>query len=288
MKDSAIFSNLIGYKKLFHKIAPGKKVTINFADARIVDHSFMEALHHFEDEYHHTGGHVAVLGFDNFKAFSNHPLAMRKFDPGAQAKFEIKLSPRQMDLRSFSAENEYSFFPQKIRSALKYKDFPIQRGAKILYEENILEKYLEHGRISVSDVNLTEGASLSATGEMQITLVQITEIDVPIPDFALEPEGLHTKFSEMGGTKDIDFKDHPGFSKKYFLRGQQEEKIREFFTEPILQFLENREDIHIECHKNKLLFYKKRDLLDTAEILYTEKFAEDFLDVITQHSAQPA
>ena len=96
---------------------------------------------------------------------------MRKFDPGAQAKFEIKLSPRQMDLRSFSSENEYSFFPQKIRSALKYKDFPIQRGTKILYEENILEKYLEHGRISVSDVNLTEGASLSATGEMQITLV---------------------------------------------------------------------------------------------------------------------
>lgn len=287
VKDSAIFSNLIGYKKLFNKIKPGKKVTLNFSDAVIVDHSFMEALHHFEDEYHHEGGAVAIQGFDNFKAFSNHPLATRKFDPEAQTKFEIKLNPRQMGLRSFAAENEYSFFPQKIRSARKYKDFPVQRGLKIQYEENILEKYLEQGRISVSDVSLTEGA-LSATNDISITLVLITEIDTLLPDFALEPEGLLTRFSELGGSKDIDFSDHPVFSKKYYLRGDQEDKIREFFTEGALQFLESHEEIHIECHKSKLLFYKKRDLLDTAEILETEKFAEDFLVVISHQAAQRA
>jgi MFS superfamily sulfate permease-like transporter len=285
VKDSAIFSNLIGYKKLFARLSPGKKVTINFADARIVDHSFMEALHHFEEEYQHAGGAVSVQGFDNFKAFSNHPFAMRKFDPDARTKFEIKLSPRQMDLREFSTANDYSFYPQKVKVGMKYKNFPIQRGLKILFEENILEKYLEQGRIIVSDVTLTEGA-LSATNDMHITLVQITEIEVPIPDFALEPEGLMTKFSELGGTKDIDFEGHPKFSTKYFLRGEHEDKIREFFSEGILEFLENREDIHIECHKHKLLFYKKRDLLDTSEILYTEKFAEDFLEVITKEKAQ--
>jgi len=287
VKDSAIFSNLVGYKKLLQRLKPGNKVSIHFDDARIVDHSFMESLHHFEEEYNHSGGALAIQGFDNFKAFSNHPFATRKFDPDARTKYEIKLTPRQMDLRSFAESNEYTFFPQKVRSALKYKNFPIQRGMKINYEENILEKYLEQGRISVSDVTLTEGA-LSSTTETQITLVLITEIDVPIPEFALEPEGLLTKFSELAGTKDIDFMDQRGFSKKYFLKGEHEEKIREFFTKRILAFLENREDIHIECHKNKLLFYKKRNLLQTDEILYTEKFAEDFLEVITQEKAQTA
>ncbi len=285
VKDSAIFSNLIGYKKLFSKLEPGKKVSINFADAKIVDHSFMEALHHFEEEYQHAGGAVAIQGFDNFKTFSNHPFATRKFDPDARTRFEIKLSPRQLDLREFATGNEYAFYPQRVRNAMKYKNFPIQRGVKISYEENILEKFLEHGRISVSDVTLTEGA-LSATNDMQITLVQIAEVEVAIPDFALEPEGLLTKFSELAGTRDIDFANHPVFSKKYFLKGDHEEKIRGFFSEPILEFLENREDIHIECHKNRLLFYKKRDLLDTAEILYTEKFAEDFLEVITKEKTQ--
>ena len=285
--DAAIFSNLIGYKKLFNKIKPGKKVFMNFADARIVDHTFMEALHHFEDEYNHQGGQFSIVGFENFKSFSNHPLATRKFDPDAQSRFEIKLSQRQIGLRTFASENDYSFFPQKIRSAMKYKDFPIQRGVKIQYEENILEKYLEQGRISVSDVTLTEGA-LSATNDLQITLVLISEIGLSIPDFALEPEGLFTKLTELAGSKDIDFTGHPIFSKKYYLRGEQEVKIRAFFTENALQFLENREDIHIECHRNKLLFYKKRGLLETGEILYTEKFAEDFLQVITHQAAEHA
>jgi len=287
VKDSAIFSNLIGYKKLWLRMKPGKKVSMNFAEARIVDHSFMEALHHFEEEYQHHGGSVSVQGFDSFKALSNHPFAARKFDPDARNRFEIKLSPRQVELRDFANVNEYAFYPQKISAAMKYKNFPIQRGVKIAYEENILEKYLEQGRISVSDVTLTEGA-LSTTRDTPITLVQITEIEAPIPDFALEPEGLFTKLSELAGSKDIDFADHPEFSKKYYLRGDHEAKIREFFSEPILKFLENREDIHIECHKHKLLFYKKRELLDTSEILYTEKFAEDFLNVLTEEKALPA
>lgn len=279
--DAGIFSNLIGYKKLFHQLKPGRKVTLNFSESKIVDHSFLEALHHFEEEYTHTGGDVKVQGFDNFKALSNHPLATRKFDRDSQNKFEVKLNERQLSLRQFSSTNDYTFFPQKIRSAMKYKDFPIQKGCKILYEENILEKYLEQGRICVSDVTLTEGV-LQEQRDTHITLVTVTETENSIPDFALEPEGLWTKLSELSGSKDIDFTHHPEFSKKYFLRGENDEAIRKFFTEGVIQFLENREEIHIECHKNKLLFYKKRELLTPSEIDFIEKFAEDFLAVINQ------
>ena len=67
VKDAAIFSNLIGFKKLFNRLKPGKKVVLNFADARIVDHTFMEQLHHFEDEYQHGGGTVTVTGFEYFQ-----------------------------------------------------------------------------------------------------------------------------------------------------------------------------------------------------------------------------
>lgn len=281
--DSAIFSNLIGYKRLFRQLKPGKKITLNFSESRIVDHSFLEALHHFEEEYVHTGGDVKVQGFDNFKALSNHPLATRKYDTQSQSKFEIKLNERQLNLRKFASDHEYTFFPQKIRSALKYKDFPIQKGTKIQFEENILEKYLEQGRICVSDVTLTEGAG-QAQSDTQITLVTITETENIIPDFSLEPEGLWAKLSEITGGKDIDFTHYPEFSKKYYLRGEDEESIRRFFTEGIIHFLENREEMHIECHKNKLLFYKKRELLTPAEIDYIEKFAEDFLDIINQKS----
>ncbi len=276
VKDAAIFSNLIGFKKMFKRIKSGKKVTINFADARIIDHSFMEQLHHFEEEYQHSGGTVNIAGFEFFQPMSSHPLASRKMITGSPSKFEIKLSPRQIELKKFSETNDFAYYPQRVRNLLKYKDFPLQRGNKILFEENTLSKYIENGKLEVSDISLQEGA-MQDRSETHITLLQLSETELIIPDFALEPEGLWSKLFEGVAGKDIDFDSHPAFSKKYYLRGENESAISTFFSESVIQFLENREEMHIECHKNRLLFYKKRDLLEPAEILYMCKFAEDFL-----------
>jgi hypothetical protein len=188
-------------------------------------------------------------------------------------------------LRKFSEENEYTFYPQRVRNAVRYKDFPIQQGARIQYEENILEKYLENGRITVSDVILTEGAGQAQT-ESRITLVQVAETDFLIPDFALEPESLWSRLSELTHGKDIDFITHQQFSNKYYLRGDSEEQIRNFFSNGIISFLESKEAVHIECHRNKLLFYKKRQLLQPNEIAALEKFVEEFLERIDQNVTQ--
>ncbi len=278
IKDAAIFSNLIGFKKMFARIKPGKKVTINFADARIVDHTFMEQLHHFEEEYQHEGGAVSILGFDQFQFLSNHPLAARKV--GAGNKFEMQLSARQISLRKFSQQNDYGFNPIRVRTAMKYKGFPIEYGNKIQYEENFMEKYLEVGKISISDLTLSQ-VSRPESSDTNITVVQISETDCIVPDFALEPEGISTKLSEIFSGKDIDFHEHPGFSKKYYLRGLSENEIRKFFTARVIQFLESHNAIHIEAHKNRLLFYESLDLLDPHQIQRLEKLAEDFVQIIS-------
>lgn len=78
IRDAAIFSNLIGFKKAFHQIEPGKEVIIDFHNATLVDHTFMEFLEHFESAYTREGGIVEVRGFDRFEPFSSHPLSGRK------------------------------------------------------------------------------------------------------------------------------------------------------------------------------------------------------------------
>lgn len=280
VKESAIFSNLIGFKKMFNRIKPGQKVVINFSEARIVDHSFMEFLHHFEEEYQHHGGVVSIQGFDYFQMFSNHPLATRKLVPVNPSKIELRLSPRQIELRKLAENNEWAYYPQRTRATIKYKGFPFQTGKKISYEENILSQYTEHGKLELSDVTLLEGA-LQDQKEIPITILHISDVDILAPDFALEPEGMWSKLFEGISGKDIDFAQYPVFSKKYYLRSPQENEIPSFFTESLIHFLENREDMHIECHKHRFIFYKKRDLLEPAEMLYLAKFAEDFLEVIS-------
>jgi MFS superfamily sulfate permease-like transporter len=281
VKDAAIFSNLIGFKKMFARIKPGKKVILNFSEARIVDHTFMEQLHHFEEEYQHDGGTVVVLGFDHFQFFSKHPLAGRRLAPGSQTKFEIKLTPRQIALRKFGDANEYDFNPQHVRVGAKYKGFPIAHGNIIRFEENVLAKYTDLGKVEVADMTIVQGALQSQT-ETRVTVAHFSETDLPIPDFALEPESFGTKLSELIGGKDIDFNEFPEFSRKYYLRGTSEDQVRSFFAEPVVRFLENREEIHIECHKHRLLFYKKLDVLEPHEIEFLEKYAEDFIQVLSQ------
>ncbi len=286
VKGVATFSNFLGYKKMWSTLKPGKSITFNFENAKLVDHSFMDQLHHFEDSYHQTGGHVSLINLDHLNALSSHPLAARKLMKESADKIEIRLSPRQIALRKFANANDYDFNPQHVRVASKYKDFPIQRGNKIRFEENLLSKYADVGKIEIGDMTLLHGTRQTGS-ETHVTVVHISETDLPIPDFALEPESFGTKFSELMGGKDIDFLEFPEFSRKYYLRGESESAVRNFFTDSLVRFLESREEIHIECHKHRLLIYKKLTLLDPNEIEFLEMYAEDFVKVVKQRLEQP-
>ncbi len=287
VRGVATFSNFLGYKKLWNTLKPGKNIIFNFEQAKLVDHSFMDQLHHFEDSHHQTGGHVSLVNLDHLNAFSSHPLAARKLMKEAPDKIEIRLSPRQIALRKFANSNEYDFNAQHVRVAAKYKDFPIQQGNKIRFEENVLSKYADVGKIEIADMTLVQGARQDRS-ETHVTVIHISETDLPIPDFALEPESFGTKFSELMGGKDIDFAEYPEFSRKYYLRGDPEAAVRTFFSEPVIRFLENHEEIHIECHKHRLLIYKKVDLLDPHEIEVLEKYAEEFVQLIKERIEQHA
>jgi MFS superfamily sulfate permease-like transporter len=283
VKGAAIFSNYLSFKKCFDRLVPGKKVIFNFSEARLVDHTLLEHLHHFEEDYHNTGGTVLIQGMGKHSAHSGHPLATRKISKGNASRMEIKLNSRQTKLRDFAEETEFAFYPMVTKNMKKFKDFPIQSGTKIQYEENILSKYTDYGKVEISDITISESAR-SAEEDRKITVIHVSDLELKMPDFALEPEGLFTKLSEITFGKDIDFTDHPEFSKKYYLRSNREEAARRFFTPGILQFLEQHEEMHIESHRNKLLIYQQRDLLSVEELASVLKFVDSFNEVLIQEA----
>ncbi len=283
IQESAVFSNLPGFKKAFATIDPSGKTVVDFTQAHLLDHTFMEFLHHFEEKCTHEGGSIVSVGFDRFKPFSNHPLAARKVAKDADNRLEIRLTPRQAELRKLADMEMFAFYPQRVRNLLKFKAFPMEAGHRIQYEENVLVKYTEVGRIEVSDVRMTQGAG-DAQNDTQATILYVADIDTRIPDFALEPEHLFTRLSEFAAGKDIDFYDQQQFSKKYYLRGADEQAIRTFFNDDLLRFLASHDDLHIEAHKNKLILFIRRDLLAADEIKKLVALTDEFLAVVSQKS----
>jgi MFS superfamily sulfate permease-like transporter len=78
INKAAIFTNYLGIKNKLDSIPPGFDVTIDLKNTKLVDHSVMENLHHFEQDYTAEGGTVTIIGLEQHKPVSSHELAARK------------------------------------------------------------------------------------------------------------------------------------------------------------------------------------------------------------------
>lgn len=78
LEQCAVFSNWLGLKKMLDELPPKEVISIDFSELRLVDHSVMENLQHFKDDYENSGGKVQFQGLDHLNQMSDHPLAARR------------------------------------------------------------------------------------------------------------------------------------------------------------------------------------------------------------------
>ena len=78
IQGSAIFANFIGLKSELTTFPKGRKIIFDVTDTDYIDHTVMEFLHHFQNDYTLQGGTCEIHGIENLDSFSRHPLAARK------------------------------------------------------------------------------------------------------------------------------------------------------------------------------------------------------------------
>ncbi|HEY9682888.1 MAG TPA: SulP family inorganic anion transporter [Oculatellaceae cyanobacterium] len=78
IKDAAIFSNYLSLKIKLLEIPPRMHLTLDLSSAKLVDHTVMEHLHNFGENYSREGGQFTIIGLENHQSASAHPLAARR------------------------------------------------------------------------------------------------------------------------------------------------------------------------------------------------------------------
>ena len=78
IEGSAIFSNLISFKKLLSAVDENNQIMIDFSETNLVDHSFMSFIHHFKSEKEAMNSSCQLVGFENHKSFSDHRFSTKK------------------------------------------------------------------------------------------------------------------------------------------------------------------------------------------------------------------
>lgn len=77
IENAAIFSNLISFKKGITTLPKQQKIIVDFSSVKLIDHSFMHFIHHVQHQYNEDGGDFTIIGMEQHKSLSKHPLATR-------------------------------------------------------------------------------------------------------------------------------------------------------------------------------------------------------------------
>ena len=180
----------------------------------------------------------------------------------------------------------------------KFKDFAEQMGMEFSVEDewdigeslsafdlfweaditNVLSgdsEQLGYGEeFEVTVLECSHRAASVASGENSTKTIVQTVIcfhspQLNLPDFSMRPEEWHHKLRSKLGYQDIDFESHPTaveFSKKYLLRGKDEQKIRALFTDEVLAFFAGQDKICVEGFSSHLCFYRALKLIEPEDI----------------------
>ncbi len=167
-----------------------------------------------------------------------------------------KAKERMLAMQAVAQQMGWGFIPEAAMNAIPYLDsfqlFTRGHSKKIL---NMIYGQINEARVAFFDYTYTVGYGRNRQTYYQ-SIVYFESPRLSLPSFTLSPEGLFTKMATALGYQDIDFVQNPVFSKKYLLRGPDEQAIRQTFNDQILAYYEANQGLHTDGGGNQIFFYR--------------------------------
>lgn len=169
-------------------------------------------------------------------------------------RFEKK---RGKSMKAQAVRLGWSYAPKAglsdIPSADAFHLFNIGRSRRV---KNLMQGGGEDLHTAVYDYQYTVGGGQSSHTVSQ-TVFQFQSARLNLPAFILKPENVFHKIGQSFGYQDIDFDSYPEFSKRYLLRGGDEERIRKLFNPDMLVRFESEEKgLVVEAGSQILICYR--------------------------------
>jgi hypothetical protein len=122
----------------------------------------------------------------------------------------------------------------------------------------------------IFDYHYTVGGG-NSTRIYRQTVFFLFSKELGLPEFYLRPENFFHKIGHWLGKKDINFSTHPEFSDAYFLKGNDEELIRDTFSKKVLHYFTIENDWSVEGLNYFLIVYRHGKLLKPDQISHFYK-----------------
>ena len=274
VKNFSSFLNFIKLKSKLNQIPETEEAIVDFSLCDFVDHSVMENMSNYTEAFARKGGDFEVIGLDDSKSGSEHPFALRKILPKQMIPKKGVLTKRQKNIQKISEEMHYAY---DAFSAIEMEELP-QFGYFKTRKIDKVSNVLSNDDCTIFDVQFSEGEMI-AKQVIKATMLHI-HTQKEVPNFTLDKEGIFEYLYHFAGFKDINLEKHPDFSKRFYLLGKNEAKIRTFFTDELILFLESNKQYHIEASKVGLLIFSNERLASVKELKALAYFGASLRKII--------
>ncbi|MBT8284722.1 MAG: SulP family inorganic anion transporter [Flavobacteriaceae bacterium] len=279
VKHFCSFLNFYKLKNKLDAIRETEEVVLDFSMCSFVDHTVLEGLENYRQIFDLKGGHMELIGLDKHETDSVHPFAIRKIIPFRALKpIEWYFTKRQEDLKATAADFGWKYIPNKQSQTTFLREFVFFSSKEISYCYNQLEDV--KNKVSVFDVEFTEGEFIAK--EVIKSTVMYLPLPSSIPVFTLDKEGLLALLYNLSGFEEVEVPNHPDFSKRFRLSGEDPEGISEVFSDELVLFLESHPYYHVESNGNALLILKKERLLSVKEVKRMIYFGQQLKKILLQ------
>ena len=156
---------------------------------------------------------------------------------------------------------------KKLADELSFEFFPTGRaglfqavGGFHLFNIGHSKEIKNHlcGQAGGIELNICDYKYITGSGKQRQThsqsalLARCAGMDLPL--FSLRPETIWHKIGNLFGLRDINFESHPTFSRRYLLKGPDEQAIRDLFRPEILEYFEEHQGLNVEGLGDTILY----------------------------------
>ena len=278
VKHFCSFLNFNMLKSKLEAIPEQSDVIVDFSLCGFVDHSVMENVHDYQELFHKKGGNIGVIGLEILGTKSEHPFALRRLLP-LQNIISDNKTKRQKNLELIADDFELTYKPLKSRKVEFLENFIYFKTKKIEHIFNQLSAKKDPCRLF--DITFSEGEFIAK--EVVRSTMLFIKTPKTLPAFTLDREGLLERLYVLAGYKDIDIKNHADFSKRFYLRGENENAIQSLFNDELVRFFESNAYYHIESSKSGVLIFSKERVASIKEIKALLDFGIRLNKILSQH-----
>lgn len=281
VKGFSSFVNFLKLKKRLDQVPSKEHVILDFSMTEFVDHSVMEHIYNYANDYRAKGGDFEVIGLDVHDAYSPHPFAARGVKGRRRVSTKVSLTKRQKDIEQFASDKRWWFSPDSVYHMPNLAILPFYQTRKLDHAYNVVNGF--HGDVEFNsfDVEYSEG-ELLVEESYRATMLLIQFENKHIPDFTLDRESIKQRVIELADKDHVKFKEHHDFSDRYHLEGADNLDIKRFFTDDLIDLFERNPYFHVESKKDQILIIKKERLASISEVRFLNHFAEEMVEIINK------